>query len=157
MDSLFDKPTEPPKTKAKAKPKTVLVKEWGSKVDCEHVYQLYPRKVGHLIAIKKIAVALCIVSRRDEVADPVSWMKTRVEEYAKSCVGKDAKFVPHPATWFSQGRFDDVDPAVPQKWTPNPVQFGQLVEQEGGPVLTPAELKAWAIKMQKRKQCKLNR
>lgn len=58
---------------------------------------LYPRKVA-----KKAALAVWDKSKLDECADKViAGLKRQLPHMT------DAKFIPHPRTWLSQGRWDD--------------------------------------------------
>ncbi len=66
------------------------------------IYQVYPRKVGKKVALKKIEAAL------NEVDANTLYEITK--KYATAVVGKDKKFIPHPSTWFGQGRYLD-DPS----------------------------------------------
>lgn len=80
----------------------------------ERLYLAYPRHVGPRKAKDAIRRALeAIAGRLNAPADPVGWLAGRVEAYA-AAVGRwpeaDRKFVPHPTTWFNQGRYDD-DPS----------------------------------------------
>ena len=70
----------------------------------ERLYQAYPRKVAPKKAKEKIEIAL-----RD---NDYEYLKEKVELYAKSINGTDKQFVPHPATWFHQERFND----DPKEW-----------------------------------------
>ena len=69
------------------------------------IYDLYPRKVGREKAVQAILRAFLKV-------DP-EMLKSKVEEYAAAVTKwpRDRRqFIPHPTTWFNQGRWDD-DPA----------------------------------------------
>ncbi len=68
----------------------------------EMIYQAYPRKVGHKAAVKSIVKALKEV--------PYETLLKKVKQYASSANGGDKRFIPHPTTWFNQGRWED-DPA----------------------------------------------
>ena len=70
----------------------------------ERLYQAYPRKVAPKKAKEKIEIAL-----RDNDYD---YLKQKVELYAKSINGTEKQFIPHPATWFHQERFND----DPKEW-----------------------------------------
>jgi hypothetical protein len=72
----------------------------------EAIYALYPRKVGKPAALKAIARAL-------GKSTPTK-LREATEAFAELWEGVPASrmiFVPHPATWFSESRFDD-DPAT---------------------------------------------
>ena len=67
------------------------------------VFNLYPKKMGKLAALRAIRRAL----------DKVSFetLRAAVERFAATAEPKrgtpDWQFVPHPATWFNQGRWSD--------------------------------------------------
>jgi hypothetical protein len=65
----------------------------------EIIYQAYPRKVARPAAIQAIRRAL---QGRD-----FDWLLWRVQKYAECVEGSSKKFIPHPATWFNQARYDD--------------------------------------------------
>lgn len=65
----------------------------------EAFWQAYPRKTGKLAAFRKYKMALQYIPHKE--------LLEAVEVYAKSVEGKDKQFIPHPATWLHQGRWDD--------------------------------------------------
>ena len=67
--------------------------------DCEEVYKTYPRKVGKPTALKSIAKAL-----RDIDKDV---LLEKTELFALSVMDTEKQFIPHPATWFNQERYND--------------------------------------------------
>lgn len=67
----------------------------------ERFWQAYPRKVGKLAARKAYAVAV----RKVAGPDPPGLLIEAVER-AKP-FWTDPRFIPHPATWLNQGRWDD--------------------------------------------------
>ena len=67
------------------------------------IYEAYPRKVGKPSAIRAILKALKVTSYET--------LLEKTKMYAASRNGEDAKFTPHPATWFHQERFND-DPTT---------------------------------------------
>ncbi|MEX0660488.1 MAG: hypothetical protein WEA58_11445 [Balneolaceae bacterium] len=73
----------------------------------EEIYELYPRKVGKAEALKKIKKALKKVD-----ADVLS---EKVQLFAESVEGQESQFIPYPATWFNQCRWED-DPAEWKAW-----------------------------------------
>ena len=80
-------------------------------VSPEAVYEAYPRKVGKADALKAIARTL------KAGAVTADTLLTKVQAYAAAVATwpeADRKFVPHPATWFNRGSFDD-DPATWQR------------------------------------------
>lgn len=85
-------------------PKPSLAEELAQDMALE-IYEAYPRKVGKPAALLKIKKALKTVN------PGVLLEKTR--QYARAVNGTDPQFIPHPATWFNQERFND----HPQTWT----------------------------------------
>lgn len=71
----------------------------------EEIYQAYPRRVGKPAAKLKIRKALASV--------PFEKLLELTIAYAQAVNGQDPQFIPHPATWFHQQRFND-DPST---WT----------------------------------------
>lgn len=70
--------------------------------DADEIYQVYPRKVGKPKAIKAINKALTQTTPLD--------LLIKVKQYAELVADKDKKYIPHPATWFNEERYND-DPA----------------------------------------------
>ena len=86
------------------------------------IYSEYPRKVGPNKAMKAISAAMKLKLCRDAataagVDDPSDYLMLKTQNYAcyvkehpkKFLFNGDMKFVPHPATWFGQGRYLDED------------------------------------------------
>jgi len=78
----------------------------------ETIYSHYPRKVGKTAAIKAIVSAMKYESYEK--------LLETVKEYAEKIAWKEPQFIPHPSTWFNEGRFNDDPsewnkPASPQK------------------------------------------
>lgn len=71
----------------------------------EQFWENYPRRVAKKAAMK----ALDKVRKSGEC--PFEVLLSAVKFYARSVVGKDMKFVAHPASWLNAGRWDD-DPAA---------------------------------------------
>lgn len=80
----------------KADPPAVL------ETTAEDIYEAYPLKVGKPVALRAIQKAMA------KLAPELLLQKTK--QFAASRKG-DSSFVPHPATWFNQDRFND-DPAT---------------------------------------------
>ena len=72
------------------------------------IYAAYPRKVGKDTALKAIHRALGRISADDLLAKTTAYAAA-VATWPEF----DRQFVPHPATWFNRGSYDD-DPA---EWT----------------------------------------
>lgn len=79
---------------------------YGNGTDAESIYAAYPKKVGRPTAIKAIEKAL------SKFSAPILLEKTK--SFAAARAG-NLEFVPHPATWFNQERFND-DPST---WKPS--------------------------------------
>lgn len=87
----------------------------------ETIYEIYPRKVGKKDALKAIKNALATKTPAE--------LQTAVKAYAEAVAlwpESDRQFIPHPATWFNRGSYDD----DPQTWkrhathrTPNSRSF----------------------------------
>jgi hypothetical protein len=70
------------------------------------IYEAYPRKVSKPEALKAIKKAM-------EKLDPAQLLE-KTKRYATAVSTEEKRFVPHPATWFNQERFND--PEV--EWNP---------------------------------------
>ena len=87
----------------------------GSTVSAEDIYAAYPRKVAKKDALRAICNAMKTAGREKLLAST----KLYAAAMAK-CPLEERKFIPHPATWFNRGSYDD-DPA---EWgTPEVSQF----------------------------------
>lgn len=74
-----------------------------SKVSEERrIYEVYPKKVGGAVALKAIAKALKVKSFEYLLEATTAWA-----EACKTMTPEEKQFVPHPATWFNQARYDD--------------------------------------------------
>ena len=97
-------PVEQPAAEPVTEPEVVREAKPASKAElaahqAELIYLAYPRRVARGAAIQAIQRALKEHS--------FQWLMQRVEKY-KACVqGSSKKFIPHPATWFNQARYDD--------------------------------------------------
>lgn len=69
----------------------------------EKIYCAYPRKVGKPKALLAITKALKTIKPSD--------LLKKTEAFAAMQNGADPQFIPHPATWFNQERFND-DPST---------------------------------------------
>ena len=65
----------------------------------EGIYGHYPKKVGKDAAVRSIIKALKYETRGS--------LTEAVQAYAKAVVNSDRQFIPNPATWFNQGRYND--------------------------------------------------
>jgi len=79
----------------------------------EQIYSLYPRKVGKVTALRAIDRIL----KAGKV--PPEDLIVTVRNYARATATwppGDEVFIPHPATWFNSGRYDD----DPREWLRGP-------------------------------------
>jgi hypothetical protein len=77
------------------------------------IYRAYPRQVARAAAIREIQRSLDRLQAFLNCDRPVAGarMLKAVQAYARTVKGTEAKFIPHPRTWFGQGRWEDlVDP-----------------------------------------------
>lgn len=81
----------------------------GCSQTAELIYASYPHKVGRPVALKAIRKALRNFT--------FAFLLERTQAYAKLRNG-DKSFMPHPATWFNQERFND-DPSTWGRSTDN--------------------------------------
>jgi hypothetical protein len=65
----------------------------------EEIYSHYPKKAGKKAAIKSIENALKIITPEDLL--PI------VETYGRKTAWMDKQYIPNPATWFNQERWED--------------------------------------------------
>ena len=73
----------------------------------ESIYSLYPRKEAKQAALKDIRLAL--------KGKDAAFLTDRVQAYAKAVSAwptDERQFIPHPATWFNRGSYDD----DPETW-----------------------------------------
>lgn len=70
------------------------------------VYLAYPKKVAKPDALKAIVKALKLL--------PFEELRNRTKDYARAVEGMDPQFIPYPATWFNDQRYND-DPST---WNP---------------------------------------
>lgn len=76
----------------------------------EAIYQAYPRKEAKQSAIKAILKAL----DHGDVTERAAYMLSKTRAYADAVAkwpADERQYVPHPATWFNRGSFDD-DPSA---------------------------------------------
>lgn len=92
-------------------------------ITAEDIYKAYPRHVGKAGALKAIRNAN---RARGRVGAPFEYLLEQTRAYAAAVAQwpeEDRKYVPHPATWFNRGSYDD-DPA---EWMRGkPVQTSQF-------------------------------
>ena len=69
--------------------------------DAEELYAMYPRKVGKPAALKAIDAAL----KKSGKLELVNALQIYMREV--KILGIEEKYIPHPATWFNQERWND--------------------------------------------------
>ncbi len=70
------------------------------------IYAQYPRKVARPAALKAIVRAIQRIKKERNV-DPYEWLFDRTTEYAEVAQFTDPEYIPHPATWYNQERYND--------------------------------------------------
>lgn len=97
----FDAASPPPEAVAAsdppASPKPVYTAAF------ESFWAIYPRRTGKLEAFRAFGRAQKLAPRDAIMAAAVI--------FAQACKGKEERFIPHPATWLNQGRWDDLPAA----------------------------------------------
>jgi len=84
----------------------------------ESIYEAYPRKVGRKAAIDAITRAIKRIGAEWKQVDHLSpnhLLLDKVKVYASYVAlwpADERNYVPHPTTWFNQGRYDD----DPKEW-----------------------------------------
>lgn len=89
----------------------------------EAIYGIYPKKVGKTAALKAIEKVL----KSGSITELE--LQARVRAYAQAVAQweeQDKTFIPHPSTWFNQGRYED-DPST---WTRKPSEDAK--KKKGG-------------------------
>lgn len=86
-----------------------------SKTHIDSLYEAYPRKIQRPRAIKAIRKALGEA--------PFDVLIAAVQAYAKSVAAKDRKYIPYPASWFNDRRWEDdrtewgeTGDVIPDEW-----------------------------------------
>lgn len=102
--------------------------EWPRDYQCLF-WEYYPRKVSKKSAMK------CLDRLRKSGELPFEVLISAVQVYARSVVGKDMKYVAHPATWLNAGRWDDAPDALLDVKVPASILSGQAFAGRAGLVL----------------------
>ena len=100
-----------------------------SDTEAESIYGAYPRKIARKDALKAIAGALKL--------KPAAYLLEKTMAYAAAVASwpsGEHQFIPHPATWFNRGSYDD----NPEEWKrthatdkPNPRSYAQTADYSG--------------------------
>jgi len=88
----------------------IVLKRNVSSLQIEMIWDLFPRKVGKLQALKSIDKALKTIQSEFDLETPqeaTEFLMEKIRELAKSSEGVESQFIPHPATWLNQRRWDD--------------------------------------------------
>jgi hypothetical protein len=96
----------------------------------EQWWQHYPRRVA-----KKFAHRV-FERLRSSGEVPFEVLLSATQNYARSMVGKDMKYVAHPATWLNAGRWDDDENAlldVKVSAPAMPMANGKVLIRRGSP------------------------
>lgn len=76
----------------------------------ERLWMMFPRKVGKKKAMVLLSKAIHEYADEwelDALDDAVEVMRERIHAFAQASRTTEPKFIPHPATWLSQGRYLD--------------------------------------------------
>lgn len=76
------------------------VQEGNGAITAEAIFQAYPRKEGKAEALREI-------SKRIKEGKEPRFLLERVKLFSRATSWKERRYIPLPATWFHQGRFDD--------------------------------------------------
>jgi hypothetical protein len=95
----------------------------------EAIYQAYPRHEGKKAALKAISVAMRATPASDllkKVMEYAAAVKKWPDSFRYTKEGRD--LVPHPATWFNEGRFMDDPKAWEQRSKPKsePINYSKI-------------------------------
>lgn len=94
------------------------------------IYEAYPRRQGRAAALKAITKAIDAI--KGDLLNPrdSDWLLARVKAYAEA-VSKwpesEKQFIPHPATWFNRGSYDD----DPETWVKTPADSQRSTRRAG--------------------------
>jgi hypothetical protein len=91
--------------------------------DFEQWWQQVPRKVGKAAAAK---LYRRIVERREAT---VEMLTAGILRYAAEVANREERYIAHPSTWLSQGRWND-EPAK---------KVGTTIDTDGNPVMPPPD------------------
>lgn len=88
----------------------------------KRIYDFYPVQKAPDEALAEIEAAVRRVQneRRCDVPAALTWLESRVKAYARSgeVRDSDARFVPYPAKWFKQGRYNEPDSSWVSRGSP---------------------------------------
>lgn len=93
--------------------------------ELQAIYEAYPRHVGKIAAIRAIQKALVRIDHPT--------LLDRVQRYAEKVRkdGTDKQYIPHPATWMNEGRYEDEEISKPKReWVrlePTPENWAKAV------------------------------
>lgn len=90
------------------------------------IYMAYPRKVAPDAALRAI-------QRRFAEGIAAETLLQAVTAYAAATAGTEREFIPHPASWFNAGRFQD----DPSEWTRQSAPSGPSAKSRG---FTPPQI-----------------
>lgn len=100
-------------------------------VTAEDIYKAYPRKIGKQAALKAIKKAIKVCEPKDSWVGAIDtkerYLLKRTQAYAAATEKwkpEDKQYIPHPATWFNRGSYDD-DPKEWERGTAIASQFRQ--------------------------------
>ena len=79
-------------------------------------WQVYPRRIGKIRAEKNYISAVKLIQKREQLtkSDAIQKLLDAAHSYSQSSRDTSIQYIPHPATWLAQGRWDD-EPDRPQQ------------------------------------------
>ena len=103
--------------------------------DFENWWKCYPRREAKGAAWKAWPKALATIQQAQDIAQPIAvlWLIEVTRKFAESPKGQ-GNFVPHPATFLNEKRFDD-DPGQWQRTDSN-----NRNSQRSGPIIGPGQV-----------------
>ena len=100
-------PTPPSKTQSHHTPSPPKGGSVPTPKAFDQFWLAYPRKVGKDGAKRKFVIAWRRILDADPAAEPLSLMLGGLERAKAAWLETDSQFIPHPATWLHNGRWQD--------------------------------------------------
>jgi DNA-binding transcriptional ArsR family regulator len=80
-------------------------------------WEIYPRRIS-----KQAAIKAWKARTKDKTLPPIEDLLEITTRYAATVAGKEQEFIPHPATWLNQHRWEDVPTSAPSAQDGGPSQ-----------------------------------
>lgn len=110
LEADFCKPTPPMPLPGSAAKAIMDGTDWPPATTPEDIYKAYPRHVGRQSAIKAINKAALALRKADPGLFALGHLLDATKAYkaaTDSWPAADKKFIPHPASWFNAGCYED--------------------------------------------------